>query len=71
MTTTMLEGYLDWPGATQVCRVEAEVSQGGEATYEVSYAITSVPQKQANAAALLCWHRRHWASRTGCTGCET
>ena len=56
----MLGGYLDWPGAAQVLRVESEVTAGGEATCEVSYAITSVPRCQADAARLLAWHREHW-----------
>jgi predicted transposase YbfD/YdcC len=56
----MLSGYLDWPGAAQVCRVEKEVKKGGEETYEVSYAITSVPRDRAGAATLLGWLRGHW-----------
>lgn len=56
----MLNEYLDWPGVAQVCRVEAEVSQGDKASVEVSYAITSVPREQADAATLLRWHRGHW-----------
>ena len=56
----MLNGYLDRPGVAQVCRIEAEVSQGTEATVEVSYAITSVPRGRADAARLLSWHRGHW-----------
>lgn len=56
----MLDGYLDWPGAAQVCRIETEVSRGSEATHEVSYAITSVPRARAGAATLLAWHRGHW-----------
>lgn len=56
----MLSGYLDWPGSAQVCRIEKEVKKGGEETYEVSYAITSVPRGQAGAATLLGWHRGHW-----------
>jgi hypothetical protein len=56
----MLAGYLDWPGAAQVCRVRAEVKTGGGVTSEVSYAITSVPRERATAAALLDWHRGHW-----------
>lgn len=59
-TTTMLNGYLDWPGVAQVCRVETEVRKGGETTNEVSYAITSVPRDRGGAAALLAWHRGHW-----------
>jgi hypothetical protein len=58
--TTMLAGYLDWPGAAQVCRVRAEVKKGGAVTSEVSYAITSVPRERAGAATLLGWHRGHW-----------
>lgn len=56
----MLNGYLDWPGVAQVCRIEAEVKQGGEESYEVWYAITSVPRDQADAATLLGWVRGHW-----------
>ena len=56
----MLSGYLDWPGVAQVCRVQAEVRVGGEESYEVSYAITSVPRERADAATLLGWHRGHW-----------
>ena len=59
-STTMLAGYLDWPGAARVCRVRSEVKQGGVVRSEVSYAITSVPRGRASAAALLAWHRGHW-----------
>jgi hypothetical protein len=59
-STTMLSGYLDWPGVAQVCRVQAEVKRGGEESYEVSYAITSAPRERAGAATLLGWHRGHW-----------
>jgi predicted transposase YbfD/YdcC len=56
----MLNDYLDWPGVAQVCRIQAEVKTGAEESYEVSYAITSVPREQADAATLLGWHRGHW-----------
>ena len=56
----MLAGYLDWPGAAQVCRVRREVRRGEEATCEVSYAIIGVPRGRADAATLLGWHRGHW-----------
>jgi hypothetical protein len=58
--TTMLTGYLDRPGAAQVCRVRSEVKARGGLTTEVSYAITSVPRERAGAATLLGWHRGHW-----------
>jgi len=56
----MLNDYLDWPGVAQVCRIEAEVKRGGQETCEVSYAITSVPREQADAATPLGWLRGHW-----------
>lgn len=57
----MLEGYLDWPGAAQVARIEREVrSGGGEPRREVAYAICSVPRDQAGPADLLRWWRGHW-----------
>ena len=56
----MLNDYLDWPGVAQVCRIETEVTRGDRATVEVSYAITSVPRRQGDAATLLGWHRGHW-----------
>ncbi len=56
----MLAGYLDWPGAAQVCRLPSEVKRAGQKTYQVSYAITSVPREQADAATLLGGLRGHW-----------
>ena len=58
--TTMLNGYLDWPGVAQVGMLERTVSVGGEVTVEVQYLITSVPRRLAGAAALLGWLRGHW-----------
>jgi hypothetical protein len=42
--TTMLAGYLDWPGLAQVGRLERTVTVGGEVTVEVQYLISSVPR---------------------------
>jgi hypothetical protein len=58
--TTMLNGYLDWPGVAQVGRLERTVAAGGEVTVEVRYLITSVPRSRAGAATLLGWARGHW-----------
>ena len=55
--TTMLAGYLDWPGVAKVCRVESEVVRGDVSTSEVLYAITSVPRALADARTLLGWLR--------------
>jgi Transposase DDE domain len=58
--TTILAGYLDWPGLARVGRLERETTVGGESTAEVAYLITSVPPGEAGAAELLRWARGHW-----------
>jgi hypothetical protein len=58
--TTRLNGYLDWPGVGQVCRVERVVRAGGKETREVAYAVTSAGPEWADAAALLGYWRGHW-----------
>lgn len=57
----MLQGYLDWPHATQVGRLERTVTTGGKTTVEVQCIVTSVPRSRADAATLLAWTRGHWA----------
>lgn len=59
-TSTALEGYLDWPGVKQVCKVEREVEQKGRCQVEVRYAITSLGP-EAGAGRLLGLVRGHWA----------
>lgn len=54
-----------WPHVAQVCRIERRRAlwRGGhvvEETVEVSYAITSLPPEQADAARLLRVLRSHW-----------
>lgn len=56
----MLEGYLDWPHAAQVGRLERTVTVGGETTVETQCLVTSAPRSRADAAALLAWARGHW-----------
>ena len=42
--TTILNGYVDWPGVAQCSIVEREVRTKGEKpSYEKAYAITSTP----------------------------
>jgi predicted transposase YbfD/YdcC len=53
-----LTGYLAWPGAAQVCKVERVVQRKGHRTREVRYAITSAAT--ASAARLLRLIRGHW-----------
>lgn len=55
--TGALSGYVDWPHAQQVCKVEREVERRGEFTVEVRYAITS---SRAGPKALLKVVRGHW-----------
>jgi len=57
--STALVGYLDWPGARQVCKLERRSSQNGTQTTEVRYAITSLAE-QVGAGQLLASKRGHW-----------
>jgi hypothetical protein len=59
--TTALNGYLDWPGVTQVGQVERVVVEDGKTTTEVRCFITSVPRSEAGAGQLLEWVRGHWS----------
>lgn len=58
--STALEGYVDWPGMKQVCKIERETGQKGRVENEVRYAITSLG-KQVKAGKLLSLARGHWA----------
>ena len=57
-----LVGYLDWPGAAQVFRVDRRIldTRTGEIRTEVVYGLTSLPPERADAAALLRLLRGHW-----------
>lgn len=57
--STALEGYLDWPGARQVCKVEREVAWKGRGSVQVRYAITSFGP-EVGAVRLLRVVRGHW-----------
>lgn len=59
-TTTRLEGYLDWPGAKQVCLVERVRRIKGKTTTETLCAVTSLSPDQASAEQLLRIARNHW-----------
>lgn len=58
--STALAGYLDWPGARQVLRVERTCTQRDQTTRQVRYAITSLGPAVA-ATTLLNYIRGHWA----------
>lgn len=55
-----LTGYLDWPGAKQVCKVERRRERAGQVSTEVAYAITSLGPATPPARLLAIW-RGHWA----------
>lgn len=59
-TTTRLAGYLDWPGAKQVCLLERVRRAKGKETTEAVCAITSLGPGRASAARLLAIARGHW-----------
>lgn len=59
-TTTILADHLDWPGAAQCCQLTRTVTQKGETTREVAYALTSAPSALATPTQLLSWWRCHW-----------
>lgn len=58
--TTALQGYLDWPGAQQVCKVMRRVVSKGKVRQTVGYAITSLGPSRASAERLLEIWRGHW-----------
>ena len=60
-TTTALNGYIDFPHARQVARVQRQVTRAGRTTTETAWLITSLAPEHADAARLLALNRGHWA----------
>jgi len=62
-----LKGYLDWPSAEQVYRLERTFTRTGDGkmTHEVAYGVTSLTADQADAARLLELTRGHWGIENG------
>ena len=62
-----LKGYVDWPFAEQVFKLEREFEQmnTGKRTHEVVYGITSLSAKEAGAERLLKIVRGHWGIESG------
>lgn len=60
-------GYLDWPGAAQVFRIERRrcCLRTGELTEETVYGITSLTPERASAERLLQHTRCHWGIENG------
>ncbi len=59
-TSAAMEGYLDWPYARQVCKLQREVEQKGKKTAEMRYIVTSLQPEKADVARLLGLRRGHW-----------
>ena len=59
-TSTRLAGHLDWPGLSQVCRLERTTRRCGRSTVEIQYAISSLSRERADAAFLNKHWRGHW-----------
>lgn len=60
IASTDLRGYLDWPGVTQVVRVERTWREQGQPKRQVRYGVTSLPPTVGPAARLLDLKRGHW-----------
>ena len=55
-----MTGYLDWPGAKQVCLLERVRRSKGKETTETICAVTSLGPAEASAERLLAISRGHW-----------
>lgn len=62
-----LKGYVTWPYAEQVFKLERECKQvnTGKVTHEVVYGITSLTAQEAGAKRLLEITRSHWGIESG------
>ena len=60
LASTDLTGYLDWPGAQQVFRLERTWREHGHAKRALHYGITSLSPMEADATRLLTLRRGHW-----------
>ncbi|MFP5260339.1 MAG: hypothetical protein ACLGJB_00355 [Blastocatellia bacterium] len=63
----LLAGQANWPHLKQVFKIEREVEEltSGKKRSEVSYEVTSLSDKQANAEKLLEVVRKHWMIENG------
>lgn len=65
--TSELKGFLDWPGAEQVFKLERRsvFLKHGRVQQETSYGITSLPAEKASAERLLAVNRAYWGIENG------
>ncbi len=59
-TTSLSDGYVDWPGLGQCFKLVRERTVRGQTTTETAFGITSLKRQQADAARLLKLVRQHW-----------
>lgn len=59
-TTSLSDGYIDWPALGQCFRLVRERTVHGKTTSETVFGITSLKREQADAARLLKLVRQHW-----------
>jgi predicted transposase YbfD/YdcC len=64
-TTTTLTLHQKWEGMKQGFEIKRERTIGGVTTIEVGYGITSLSEKEADAARLLALTRMHWRIENG------
>ena len=66
-TTNLIDsGYLDWPGAQQLIRLERDVLENGQSRSSTTYAITSLKRTTADAKFLLASARGRWGIENRC-----
>ncbi len=61
-TTSLCDGYVDWPGLRQAFKLTRERTRSGQTTTtsEIVYGITSLSRERADAGKLLKLMRQHW-----------
>ncbi len=66
-SSSMLRGYIDWPSAEQVFRIERRFVRvsDGLVEEETNYGVTSLTHGEADAEQLLGLVRGHWAIENG------
>jgi hypothetical protein len=60
-TTSLSDGYLDWPHLGQCFKLVRERTVGGKTTSEAVFGITSLKRERADATRLLKLVRSHWS----------
>ena len=60
-TTSLGDGYLDWPHLGQCFKLVRERTVGGKTTTETVFGVTSLKRERADATRLLKLVRSHWS----------